>query len=285
MKKTLLTLAVALSATLSYAQLLPNGGFENPVAGGVLPNWTLLSGTATTPTSLQVTTQTGTETLVPNGSTRFLLLQNTTTNIGLLACNKFAIGSRPNTLRFQACYFPNGNDFFTVFIYMTKDTGAVNQPDTIFAGAASFQGGRYPWQDLRINLAPSYRNGSTPDSAIIIVRAGVAASSSVVLDDVKFSSWATSVNGVENHFQGAIEIYPNPVTSDLTNIKYQLNSESTVKIEMYDLQGKLVKSVFEGTESYGVYNKEIDMSGLSSGMYTCKITAGDQVNIYKVVKN
>jgi hypothetical protein len=281
MKKILLSFAVAISATLSHAQVIPNGDFEDPVASGVLPKWTAIStGVISTPTSLTVNSQT----LPSNGGARFLFVQNNA-NYGIVACNKFALSTRPNTLRMQACYFPAGNDGFTIWIYMTKDTGAVNQPDTIMAGAVSFVGGRYPWQDLRVNLVPAYRNASNPDSAFIVIRAGLFQGSSVALDDIKFSTWTTSVTGVENHFQGDIEIYPNPVTSDLTNIKYQLNSESNVKIEVYDMQGKLVKSVFEGRETYGVYEKEINLEGLTSGMYTCKIIADEQVSVVKIIKN
>ncbi len=281
MKKFLLSLAVAISATSSYAQLIPNGDFEDPIASGALPKWTAFSaGVINTPTSITVNSQV----LPSNGGARFLFMQNNS-NAAIMACNKFAMGTRPNTLRFQACYLPAGADAFTIFLYMTKDTGAVNKPDTILAGAVSFSGGRYPWQNLVVNLATAYKNASVPDSAFIVIRAGQFQNSALVIDDIKFSSWTSSITGVENHFEGGIELYPNPVSNEIAYVKYQLNSESNIRMEIYDMQGKLVKSIFEGFETAGVYNKEIDLSGLNSGMYTCKIVADDQVNVIKLIKN
>ncbi len=280
MKKILLSLAVAFSAVASQAQLVPNGDFEDQLTGGSLPKWSLLSvGNILTPTSVTVNGNT----LASNGGARFLLAGNTNTR-SILMTQKFALGSRPNSLRMQAVYLPNGNDIFTIWIYMTKDTGAVNQPDTIMAGSVSFSGQRYPWQDLRVNLAPAYKNSSVPDSAVLVISAGVLQNSTLLLDDLKFSSWATSITGVENHFHGNIDVFPNPVTDNVTSIRYQLNSESNVKIEVYDMQGKLVKSVFDGKEIYGTYEKEINMEGLSSGMYNCRVVADDQVNVIKLIK-
>ena len=47
--------------------------------------------------------------------------------------------------------------------------------------------------------------------------------------------------------------YPNPFV-DNANISYTLTSDSRVKLEVYDISGKLVTTIFDGTEKAGSYN-------------------------------
>lgn len=284
MKKILLSMSALFISAVSFAQLVPNGDFEQPVASGVLPKWSLLSGgTAATITSLSVTNNGQQETLVSNGGQYFLRLSNSATTVAVLRTNKFALSTKPNTIRMQACYFPNGNDAFFVFVIMTKDTGATNnKPDTIMTTGYAIQGGKYPWTNVVLDLSSQYRGSSMPDSAVVIIQAGLGASSTVVLDDIKFSSFALSTADI-NNFHGKINMYPNPAVNNNTTLKYQLNSDADVKIELYDMQGRLVQTVFNGKQQYGEYSQEISMENLASGVYTCRITANNQVETIKII--
>ena len=79
------------------------------------------------------------------------------------------------------------------------------------------------------------------------------------------------VNTISNSF--AMNLYPNPANTSST-ISYSLESSSDVKIELFNLVGANVKSVFAGNQNAGEQRINIDCSDLHSGIYFVKMTAG-----------
>jgi hypothetical protein len=71
-------------------------------------------------------------------------------------------------------------------------------------------------------------------------------------------------------------VYPNPNTANFTNIRYFLNRDASVHINIFDLAGDLV-SRFEGP-GLGAVDNEIrwQLDGVSSGIYLCRIEADSQ---------
>jgi 1,4-alpha-glucan branching enzyme len=67
--------------------------------------------------------------------------------------------------------------------------------------------------------------------------------------------------------------YPNPFNPS-TTIKYQVPSASHVTIKIYDVLGKEIATVADGMHSPGYYAAVFDGSGLASGLYFYRITAG-----------
>ncbi|WP_309508766.1 PA domain-containing protein [Flavobacterium cyclinae] len=81
----------------------------------------------------------------------------------------------------------------------------------------------------------------------------------------------TTLSGVDFVNSSNIKIYPSPA-KEIINVAIS-NYSGDLNIEMYDINGRIVKSVaVDFTESYAV-----DLNGLSSGVYVVKI-AGDQLN-------
>ncbi len=69
-------------------------------------------------------------------------------------------------------------------------------------------------------------------------------------------------------------IYPNPTTSDI-KIGYTLSENTSVTIKIYDLSGKLIKTVFENQYHLsGLHSKEIFLESLPSGRYEVILDAG-----------
>ncbi|MBW7854735.1 MAG: T9SS type A sorting domain-containing protein [Ignavibacteria bacterium] len=60
--------------------------------------------------------------------------------------------------------------------------------------------------------------------------------------------------------------YPNPF-NPVTTIKYDLNTSGVVKLNVYDLKGKLIKILVDNWQAIGSYDVEFDGSNLSSGVY------------------
>jgi photosystem II stability/assembly factor-like uncharacterized protein len=76
--------------------------------------------------------------------------------------------------------------------------------------------------------------------------------------------------------------YPNPF-NPLTKINYAIPNTTKVTLKIYDVLGKLVKTLVNETKDAGVYNVTFDGSTLASGIYFYKIEAGDFVESKKMV--
>lgn len=81
---------------------------------------------------------------------------------------------------------------------------------------------------------------------------------------------------------GEVSLSPNPATQS-SNLTYRLNGTENVQIELYSLIGQKVANIQNGTETRGLYVKEINTSGLESGVYLVRITAGDQVSSQRLM--
>ena len=81
--------------------------------------------------------------------------------------------------------------------------------------------------------------------------------------------------------------YPNPF-NPTTTIRYQLNKRSEVRLEIYDLLGRRVKTLVTGeqvTGSYSVLWKSDNdaRNAVASGVYIYRLRAGDFVQSRKLV--
>lgn len=83
-----------------------------------------------------------------------------------------------------------------------------------------------------------------------------------------------------------LNIYPNPV-SEVFDVKLNLREDSKVKIEIYDINGRLVSNLFEGQQPAGdfQFNWERGSNGkaLSTGSYFLKISVNDQIQTKKLI--
>jgi hypothetical protein len=75
--------------------------------------------------------------------------------------------------------------------------------------------------------------------------------------------------------------YPNPFNST-TVINYQLPVVSDVRLVVYDLLGREVAVLVEEKKEAGRYEFKFDGSGLASGVYFCRLSAGGFVETKKM---
>ena len=76
--------------------------------------------------------------------------------------------------------------------------------------------------------------------------------------------------------------YPNPF-NPLTKIKFDLAKSSFVKLSVYDIQGRLVKTIVEGELTPGSYQGVFDGNGIASGIYVYKLEAGEFVSTKRMM--
>ena len=72
--------------------------------------------------------------------------------------------------------------------------------------------------------------------------------------------------------------FPNPVTEN-TTFNFNLNENASVKIKIYDLNGRLIKTPYSNSLSSGNNSISIDLSDLSAGTYVYNIETNGQKSI------
>jgi hypothetical protein len=70
--------------------------------------------------------------------------------------------------------------------------------------------------------------------------------------------------------------YPNPF-NPVTVIRYAVPKSSHVSVSIFDVRGRQIRVLAEGTRQAGSYELYFDASGLSSGTYICRLIVGGQV--------
>jgi photosystem II stability/assembly factor-like uncharacterized protein len=76
--------------------------------------------------------------------------------------------------------------------------------------------------------------------------------------------------------------YPNPFNPS-TTISYQLSAVNDVKLNVYDINGKLLKSLVNSRQQAGKHSVTFDASGLASGTYFYTLTAGEFTQTKKML--
>jgi hypothetical protein len=98
--------------------------------------------------------------------------------------------------------------------------------------------------------------------------------------DIDFLIWALVDNnptGIEEGFLNGARLsqnMPNPATNS-TTINYELQNENqNVSIMLFDVTGKLVQTINEGTRPAGKYSVKLETSNLEAGIYYYALNAG-----------
>ena len=94
----------------------------------------------------------------------------------------------------------------------------------------------------------------------------------------------TSVDEKDHFLPGSFALrqnYPNPFNA-ITSISYDLPQQSRVKIEIFDILGRLIETLEDGEKTAGRYRVSWDAGDMSSGMYFYKITADGFIDIKKM---
>jgi len=86
--------------------------------------------------------------------------------------------------------------------------------------------------------------------------------------------------GKSNHLR---KIFPNPL-SQSTTLEWSLTRASAVKIQILDLNGKLIATPVNASEqASGNYQIDFDASGIAPGIYICQFSAGNISETKKLV--
>ncbi len=82
----------------------------------------------------------------------------------------------------------------------------------------------------------------------------------------------TTLSNRKFGINGTVSVYPNP-SSEFVKISLNLNAAARVKMGVYDITGKLVKTLLNEEKSAGSFVQTWDRSNVASGLYILKIDA------------
>lgn len=118
---------------------------------------------------------------------------------------------------------------------------------------------------------PGLDTNGTYDDLIINVATNQYTNLDFIVDSAKINPVsAVSVNDISAK-EHAIKVFPNPASSKVT-IQYILKDDSNVKIELYDIFGKSIKTILNQREqSMDQHAYSVPLDGLASGLYFIKI--------------
>ena len=149
----------------------------------------------------------------------------------------------------------------------------------------------YFWQQIS---GPNTAGSSSMNNPVVTVsnlQAGEYNFKLTVTDNTGINSTATMKLTVEqgatqNHFSSSERfiVYPNPA-HDVTTVRITSQVTGTVKITVYDMNGRQVLTA-QTVKMDDVVNKTLNISSLASGMYTVQITIGNKKTmVTKFIKN
>ncbi len=75
-----------------------------------------------------------------------------------------------------------------------------------------------------------------------------------------------------------INIYPNPADSQVV-IEYFNPNNGKVKMEMVDINGKKIQTIFEGTTTEGTQKVIFEMPDIADGMYFISVENDNHKNV------
>jgi hypothetical protein len=123
----------------------------------------------------------------------------------------------------------------------------------------------------------------------------------MVSDDLGFSlAWAATFNGEQDVYYGrktfgvtAVEetqvaslallvADPNPFTAS-TTIRYEVPREAFVTLTVFDMGGRKMATLVSGRQVAGSHEAHLDGRSLASGVYLCRLSAGDAHDTEKLL--
>lgn len=92
-----------------------------------------------------------------------------------------------------------------------------------------------------------------------------------------------NVTTIVDNNQFALQLYPNPFVNE-SNLLYTTAKESKVNIELYDINGALIKTLANEIQASGSHSVTINGNNLTSGVYIVKLNIDGVVISKQIIK-
>jgi len=127
-----------------------------------------------------------------------------------------------------------------------------------------------------------------PDSLILIVASGLVTGTvgtELTVDDIKFTSGGATDVAEKEIPAGKYALeqnFPNPF-NPISDIGFSISELAWVRVSVFDLMGREVAVLVSERRAPGRYTVRFDATGMSSGVYFCRMTAGNYTAMRKMV--
>ncbi len=160
------------------------------------------------------------------------------------------------------------NADFAIGVDMKDLYGAPADTVALLASVADASDGEYTWTKIGADISPQ----TLWAKSTILLQGGLdvyVAIFAIVEESLASIEEQGFINGVK------LTTYPNPaVSSDNVRIDYALAANTkTVVLNIFDMNGKLVSTIEEGTRNSGIHTVNVPAGTLSTGSYIYAITA------------
>lgn len=92
-----------------------------------------------------------------------------------------------------------------------------------------------------------------------------------------------NLTGVKSLSKNDLNIFPNPVNTNKTNISISTEKNAQTILELYTSDGAFIREIYNSYLSAGNYKFDIDCSGLNSGVYFVRIRNGEDLVTEKFI--
>lgn len=167
------------------------------------------------------------------------------------------------------------------YVEVSNDNGSTWQQVT------SYNGNMTTWTQQTFDIS-GYAAGSTQ----VKLRFRLTSDAGVVgdgwyIDDIKLTNYCGNLVGITGNNEIPLKFaleqnYPNPF-NPATVIKYQLPKSAFVKISVFDILGKEVKTLVNEQKDAGYQQVEFNGGDLASGLYIYKIEADGFTDVKKMM--
>ncbi len=147
------------------------------------------------------------------------------------------------------------------------------------------------WNKISFQIPEDVPNSEINEAGLLctIMNAGVG-ESSIYIDDIYFNKTGSPA-GINDPNNELVKIpgefwlfnnFPNPFNSE-TKIRYNLPKNTKVKMNVYNIAGRRVKTLINDNKNAGSYEIIFDGSELPSGVYLYTLEAGKYKNAKKMI--
>jgi len=104
----------------------------------------------------------------------------------------------------------------------------------------------------------------------------------VDLGPYEFSSTLTVVTEIDKQNIGIV-LFPNP-TSNILNLTFNISEIDNFVLTLFDINGRLLKTIDQGQKTIGTYNYQIDLSQQQCGIYFLTLKTTKQEYTQKIIR-
>jgi len=94
------------------------------------------------------------------------------------------------------------------------------------------------------------------------------------------SNFLNGTGVAENNMISGLKLFPNPSAEEV-KISFELKQIANLKIELYDISGRLVTTILDKKNQIGLFTEQLNTSDFSNGAYFIKITSNETISQQK----